>query len=84
LRDNRKQSALIPLWLKIAYTLFVCILVQVYWRQYGPANFLWFSDIALLVTVIGPTFEPSKGFLEDQRQPKHSRQTGGAASSQDK
>jgi len=22
-----------------------------YWRQYGPANFLWFSDIALLMMV---------------------------------
>ena len=41
---------MIPLWLKIAYTLFVCLLVPIYWRQYGPANFLWFSDIALLVT----------------------------------
>lgn len=42
---------MIPIWLKIAYTLFVCLLVPVYWRQYGPANFLWFSDIALLVMV---------------------------------
>jgi hypothetical protein len=41
----------IPLWLKITYTLFVCALVPIYWRQYGPANFLWFSDIALLVLV---------------------------------
>jgi len=42
---------LIPLGLKIAYTVFVCVLVPIYWRQYGPANFLWFSDIALLVLV---------------------------------
>lgn len=42
---------MIPLSLKIAYTLFVCVLVPIYWRQYGPANFLWFSDIALLVLV---------------------------------
>lgn len=42
---------MIPLWLKIAYTLFVCVLVPIYWRQYGLANFLWFSDIALLVLV---------------------------------
>ena len=42
---------MIPLWLKISYTLFVCLLVPVYWRRYGPANFLWFSDIALLVIV---------------------------------
>jgi len=41
----------IPLPLKIVYTLFVCALVPIYWRQYGPANFLWFSDIALLALV---------------------------------
>ena len=42
---------MIPLWLKIAYTLFVAVLIPIYWRQYGPANFLWFSDIALLLMV---------------------------------
>jgi hypothetical protein len=41
----------IPLWLKVSFTLFVCLLVPVYWVQYGPGNFLWFSDIALLLTV---------------------------------
>jgi hypothetical protein len=45
------QGGMIPLWLKIVYTLFVCALVPIYWRQYGPANFLWFSDIALLAMV---------------------------------
>jgi hypothetical protein len=40
-----------PIWLKIAYTLFVGFLVPVYWRHYGLANFLWFSDIALLLAV---------------------------------
>ncbi len=42
---------MIPLGLKVIYTLFVCALVPIYWRQYGPANFLWFSDIALLAMV---------------------------------
>ena len=42
---------MIPLGLKIIYTLFVCALVPIYWRQYGPANSLWFSDIALLALV---------------------------------
>ena len=37
---------MIPPGLKIIYTLFVCALVPIYWRQYGPTNFLWFSDIA--------------------------------------
>jgi hypothetical protein len=39
----------IPLWLKIAWTILVLIIVPVYWRYYGPKNFLWFSDIALIV-----------------------------------
>lgn len=43
---------MIPLWIKIAYTLFVAVLVPVYWIYHGPANFLWWSDIALLATVI--------------------------------
>ena len=42
---------MIPISLKISYTLFVCLLVPIYWRQYGLVNFLWFSDIALLVLV---------------------------------
>jgi len=41
----------IPLDLKVGYTIFVCALVPIYWREYGPANFLWFSDIALLALV---------------------------------
>ena len=40
----------IPLWLKVAYTLFLCVLVPIYWTRWGPKNFLWFSDIALLTT----------------------------------
>jgi hypothetical protein len=38
---------MIPLWIKLSYTLFVLVLIPVYWKNYGPANFLWFSDIAL-------------------------------------
>ncbi len=41
----------IPLWLKLAYTLFMGVLVPVYWRNYGPQNFLFFCDIALFVTL---------------------------------
>jgi hypothetical protein len=39
---------LIPLWLKLAYTLMTVVILVIYWRKYGPANFLWFSDIALI------------------------------------
>lgn len=41
----------IPLWLKIAYTLFVSVLVPYYWIAYGPTNFLFFCDIALFLTL---------------------------------
>ena len=40
----------IPLGIKLGYTLFLLVLVPVYWAHYGPRNFLWFSDIALLTT----------------------------------
>lgn len=49
----------IPLWLKVGYTLFVCVLVPAYWKHYGPGNFLWFSDTALLITVIALWLENS-------------------------
>jgi hypothetical protein len=42
---------MIPLWIKIAYTLFVAVTVAVYTVKYSLGNFLWFSDIALLTTV---------------------------------
>lgn len=45
------DGALIPLWLKLAYTALVCIIVVVYAFKYPLGNFLWFSDIALIGTV---------------------------------
>ena len=47
----------IPLWLKIVYSIMVCIIVPVYWKEYGPTNFLWFSDIALISMVAALWFE---------------------------
>ncbi len=44
-------AARLPLWLKIVYTLFVCVMVPYYWSAYGPLNFLYFCDVALLVTL---------------------------------
>lgn len=40
---------LLPMWLKLAYTAFVVVLVPVYWSHYGPTNFLYFCDVALLM-----------------------------------
>ncbi len=43
----------LPLWVKFAYTAFMIVLVPVYWVNYGPTNFLYFCDTALLITLIG-------------------------------
>jgi hypothetical protein len=52
---------MIPLWLKIAYTLFLCVLIPAYWKKAdaGPLNFLWFSDIALFGTGVALWLESS-------------------------
>lgn len=47
------KPARIPLWLKIAYTAFMAVLIPVYWSNYGPGNFLYFCDLALLLTLAG-------------------------------
>lgn len=51
-RARRPRAEPPPLWLKIAFTAFVAVLIPVYWREYGPSNFLWFSDIALFAAVV--------------------------------
>lgn len=52
--DPRSRA---PLWIKIPYTAFLCVLVPVYLRDYGPTNFLYFCDVALILTLIGLWFE---------------------------
>jgi hypothetical protein len=42
----------IPMPVKLAYTALVAVVTPVYVVEHGLANFLWFSDIALLVTLV--------------------------------
>jgi hypothetical protein len=35
----------IPLWLKIAWTLWLVVWAPLYWKQYGVQNFLFFCDL---------------------------------------
>ena len=49
----------IPLFAKLSGTLFLAVLVPVYLHTYGPTNFLWFCDAALLLTVAGMWLESS-------------------------
>ena len=42
---------LIPLWLKLAFTAFMAVMLPVYWYHYGPTNFLYFCDVSLILTL---------------------------------
>ena len=49
----------VPLWIKIAYTGLLAVILPVYAVRYGWRNFLWFSDIALIGTGIALWLESS-------------------------
>jgi hypothetical protein len=53
------QPRKIPLAATVAATVFLAVLVPVYLHTYGPANFLWFCDAALILTVAGMWLESS-------------------------
>jgi hypothetical protein len=42
----------IPLTAKLAYTAFMAVLIPSYTHFYGPTNFLYFCDVALLITLV--------------------------------
>jgi hypothetical protein len=50
---SQSMSPRIPLWLKIAWTLWLLVWAPVYFRQYGLQNFLFFCDIGNVLTGIG-------------------------------
>jgi hypothetical protein len=43
----------LPRWLKLLYTVLVCSLAPLFAWEYGFSNFLWFSNIILIGTLIG-------------------------------
>jgi hypothetical protein len=45
------SSGQITLWLTLVYGMAVPVIAIIYWREYGPSNFLWLSDIALAFTL---------------------------------
>src|SRR3984957_376 len=51
------QRNKVPLVAKLAVTTFLAVMVPVYWHTYGPTNFLWFCDAALILTVTGMWLE---------------------------
>ena len=50
--SKKPPAPRLPLWLKLTYTAFVGVMVPVYWRTYGPTNFLYFCDVAVLLTLL--------------------------------
>lgn len=53
------MHAEIDLWIKIAYSAMLLVIVPVYAVYWGWRNFLWFSDIALITTGIALWLENS-------------------------
>ena len=49
----------IPLWLKIAWTIWLLVWAPLYWHQYGAQNFLFFCDIGNIVIGVGLWLESS-------------------------
>lgn len=45
--------SLLPLWLKVSYTLWMAVWGVLYWIENGPQNFLWFCDLANWITLAG-------------------------------
>ena len=43
----------IPLWIKVLWTMCVIAWIPLYWRQYGPQNFLFFCDLGNLFITAG-------------------------------
>lgn len=45
------KPARVPLALKLVYTAYMAVFIPVYWHYYGPTNFLYFCDVALILTL---------------------------------
>ena len=47
-----QRNAMIPMAVKLLLTMYVATLVPIYLEAYGPTNFLFFCDMALLLTLV--------------------------------
>jgi hypothetical protein len=53
LMRNKIPVMRVPIWLKLAWTMWVLAWIPVYWRQYGLQNFLYFCDLGNFLIAIG-------------------------------
>jgi hypothetical protein len=49
---DESQVRDVPISLKLAFTALLLVWVPIYWRGYGPYNFLWFCDLANFLTLV--------------------------------
>lgn len=56
-RRERSPAARVPLALKLILAAFTIVLVVAYARHYGLVNFLWFSNVALVLLTVGVLLE---------------------------
>jgi hypothetical protein len=49
---NVPSRSRIPLWVKLLYTGFVAVMVPYYLSCYGPTNFLYYCDVAVLMALV--------------------------------
>lgn len=59
LKFNTMAPMRLPLWLKIAWTLWVLVWIPLYARQYGVQNFLYFCDLGNFLIAVALWSESS-------------------------
>ena len=58
----RTRISRIPLWLKIAWTVWILVWAPLYLRQYGAQNFLFFCDLGNILIIFALWMESSLTF----------------------
>ena len=48
---SKRAPKRLPFWLKLAYSALMARHDTIYWHYYGPTNFLYFCDMALILTL---------------------------------
>jgi hypothetical protein len=52
-RVKSLRHAALPLTVKVLWTAFVVVWAPIYWRQYGPQNFLFYCDLGNVLILLG-------------------------------
>lgn len=54
-----RQTRLLPLWLKVGYTIWLTLWLPAYVATHAPVEFLWFCHVGNVVILFGLWFEDS-------------------------